>query len=50
MLLGIGHVMLDNNYRKLGAVFDDYTGVFSTATYCTDLGEARARLQQILEG
>ncbi|GAA3655895.1 polysaccharide pyruvyl transferase family protein [Microbacterium marinilacus] len=49
MLLGLGHVMLDNNYRKLGAVFDDYTGVFSTANYATDLDEARARLYEILE-
>jgi pyruvyl transferase EpsO len=48
MLLGIPHVMLDNNYRKLGAVFDDYTGQFSTASYCTELDEAQARLREIL--
>ncbi len=50
LLLGIGHVMLDNNYRKLGAVFDDYTGVFSTASYVTDLDEARSRVYSIVEG
>jgi pyruvyl transferase EpsO len=48
MLLGIPHVMLDNNYRKLGAVFDDYTGQFSTANYCTELEEARARVREIV--
>lgn len=41
MLLGIQHVLLDNNYRKLGGVFEDYTGVFSTAHYCTSVTEAR---------
>ncbi|MFP3422324.1 polysaccharide pyruvyl transferase family protein, partial [Bacillus sp. SIMBA_161] len=25
-LMGINNVLLDNNYRKLGGVFDDYTG------------------------
>jgi pyruvyl transferase EpsO len=49
LLLGIDHVLLDNNYRKLGAVFDDYSGVFSTATYCTELEAARTRLLEKLE-
>jgi exopolysaccharide biosynthesis predicted pyruvyltransferase EpsI len=39
-LMGIDHVMLDNNYRKLGAVFDDYTHRFSTAAYAHDRAEA----------
>nr|WP_228502059.1 polysaccharide pyruvyl transferase family protein [Plantibacter sp. VKM Ac-2885] len=42
LLLGIDHVALDNNYRKIGAVFDDYTGQFSTAHYATDTLVARA--------
>lgn len=41
ILLGINHVALDNNYRKIGAVFEDYTGQFSTARYATDVAEAR---------
>lgn len=45
-LLGTPHVLLDNNYRKLGAVFDDYTGGFSTARYCTELHEARERIRE----
>ncbi|MDO7866978.1 polysaccharide pyruvyl transferase family protein [Nocardioides jiangxiensis] len=40
VLMGIDHVMLDNSYRKLGAVFDDYTHRFSTAAYAHDRTEA----------
>lgn len=47
LLLGIPHVALDNNYRKIGAVFDDYTGRFSTANYAVDTTEARAIVQQL---
>ncbi|WOF22359.1 polysaccharide pyruvyl transferase family protein [Microbacterium betulae] len=49
VLLGIPHVMLDNNYRKLGAVFDDYTGEFTTARYSLDLDDARRQTQEVLE-
>lgn len=48
-LLGIPHVLLDNNYRKLGGVYDDYSGVFETAHYCTDLSEAKSRVESVLE-
>lgn len=47
-LLGIPHVILDNSYRKLGAVYDDYTGRLDTARYCTDLADARSRLEEIV--
>ena len=40
-LLGIPHVALDNNYRKIGSVFDEYTGRFSTAHYAHSIDEAR---------
>ncbi|MCF4122238.1 polysaccharide pyruvyl transferase family protein [Antribacter sp. KLBMP9083] len=40
--LGIPHVLLDNSYGKLKAVYDDYTGRFSTAHYARDLDEAIA--------
>ncbi|KQQ49729.1 hypothetical protein ASF68_18030 [Plantibacter sp. Leaf314] len=47
LLLGIDHVALDNNYRKIGAVFDDYTGRFSTANYATDTAVAKATVQSL---
>jgi exopolysaccharide biosynthesis predicted pyruvyltransferase EpsI len=40
LLMGIDHVLLDNSYRKLGAVFDDYTGRFTTGSYAHDDAEA----------
>jgi len=49
VLLGIDHVLLDNSYRKLGAVYDDYTGQFGTASYCTDVNEARIRVRALVE-
>ena len=48
-LMGIDHVLLDNTYRKLGAVFDDYTNQFSTARYCTDLDGARAQVLAFMD-
>ncbi|WP_188711144.1 polysaccharide pyruvyl transferase family protein [Microbacterium faecale] len=47
VLLGKNHVMVDNKYRKLGAIYDDYTGMFSTAHYSTTVPDAQRR---ILEG
>jgi exopolysaccharide biosynthesis predicted pyruvyltransferase EpsI len=40
-LRGIPHVLLDNSYGKLKAVYDDYTYGFSTAHYVTTLDAAR---------
>lgn len=40
--LGIPHVLLDNSYGKVKAVYDDYTGQFSTAHYARDVDEAIA--------
>jgi exopolysaccharide biosynthesis predicted pyruvyltransferase EpsI len=50
ILLGIDHVALDNNYQKIGAVFQDYTGKFSTARYATDTEVARAYVREFTEG
>lgn len=47
LLLGIDHVALDNNYRKIGGVFDDYTGRFSTANYATDTTVAQERVREL---
>lgn len=47
ILLGIDHVALDNNYRKIGAVFEDYTGKFSTAKYATDTDVARSYVKEL---
>ncbi|WP_146215863.1 polysaccharide pyruvyl transferase family protein [Cryobacterium arcticum] len=48
ILLGIDHVALDNNYRKIGAVFEDYTGKFTTAKYATDLDIARGYVEELV--
>ncbi|MFI9487036.1 polysaccharide pyruvyl transferase family protein [Promicromonospora sp. NPDC052451] len=40
-LLGVEHVVLDNSYGKVRAVYDDYTGTFSTAHHASGLDEAR---------
>ena len=40
-LLGVEHILLDNSYGKLRAVYDDYTGKFSTAHHASGLDEAR---------
>ncbi|MGO2188051.1 MAG: polysaccharide pyruvyl transferase family protein [Microbacterium gubbeenense] len=47
-LMGIENVLLDNNYKKLGGVFDDYTGRLSTATYAIGLDNARNALVEVL--
>lgn len=49
MLLGLPHVMLDNNYRKLRGVFDDYTGAFSTAHYSDNLADAQTQARDLLD-
>lgn len=49
LLIGIDHVMLDNNYRKLRGVYDDYTSVFSTARYHLDLSEAQLEVQRLVD-
>ena len=49
LLLGIDHVALDNNYQKIGAVFQNYTGKFSTARYATDTEVARAYVREFTE-
>lgn len=46
ILLGINHVALDNNYQKIGAVFQDYTGEFSTSRYAVDTDVARAYVEE----
>jgi len=47
LLLGIDHVALDNNYQKIGAVFQDYTGRFSTARYATDIDTAHSYIRDL---
>lgn len=48
LLLGIDHVALDNNYRKIGAVFEEYTGKFSTAKYATSTDQAREYVKEMI--
>ncbi len=47
-LLGINHIALDNSYRKIGSVFDEYSGHLSTAHYATSLEAARMRARELL--
>jgi exopolysaccharide biosynthesis predicted pyruvyltransferase EpsI len=47
ILLGIDHVVLDNNYHKIKAVFDEYTGKFTTARYATDIEVARGYVEDL---
>lgn len=39
-LLGRPHVVLDNSYRKVSTIYNNYTGGFSTAHYATSADEA----------
>jgi len=48
ILLGIDHVALDNNYQKIGAVFQDYTGKFTTARYATDTQVAKKLVEELV--
>ena len=48
ILLGIDHVLLDNNYRKLGAVYDDYSSRFETAHYSVDLDDTKRQITEIM--
>lgn len=50
VLLGIDHVVLDNNYHKIKAVFDEYTGKFTTARYATDITVARGYVEDLTAG
>lgn len=48
LLLGIPHVVMDNNYRKISAIYDEYTGEFSTAHYATNIESARLEAERLL--
>jgi len=48
-LLGVPHVVMDNNYRKISAIFEEYSGQFSTAHYASDLAAARREAENLLE-
>ncbi|MDO9439612.1 MAG: polysaccharide pyruvyl transferase family protein [Beijerinckiaceae bacterium] len=47
-LLGIPHVVLDNDHGKISTVFEAYTGSFSTAHYTTSTSEAYDILQRLM--
>lgn len=38
-LMGIPNIVLDNSYGKVRALFDDYTGMFSTGTFAENMNE-----------
>lgn len=41
-LMGIPHVVLDNNYQKVSQIMRDYSGEFTTVGYADDLDRARS--------
>jgi len=43
-LMGIPHIVLDNNYRKVSQIMHDYSGMFSTASLVSGLDEAQVRV------
>ncbi|MGW9113326.1 polysaccharide pyruvyl transferase family protein [Microbacterium sp. NPDC055683] len=47
-LLGIENIVLDNSYRKIGSVFDAYTGGFSTAVYASGVDDARSLVEGLV--
>jgi pyruvyl transferase EpsO len=49
VLLGTPHVVMDNNYRKISAIYEEYSGEFSTAHYATDIASARLEAERLLE-
>ncbi|WP_275005741.1 polysaccharide pyruvyl transferase family protein [Promicromonospora iranensis] len=46
-LLEVPHVALDNNYGKIGAVYAEYTHVFSTARFASDLDDAVSQARSL---
>ncbi|MCP2369467.1 pyruvyl transferase EpsO [Agromyces terreus] len=47
-LLGIDHIALDNSYRKVGSVYDEYSGRLTTARYATDINSARQMANELM--
>lgn len=47
-LLGVDHVVMDNSYGKVGAIYRDYTHGFSTARFATDEVELRDALAELV--
>lgn len=47
-LCGRPHVALDNSYKKVSAIFHDYSGGLSTATYASDIDEARSATHELV--
>lgn len=48
-LMGIPHVVLDNDHGKISTVFNAYSGGFSTARYTTSTEEARELLNEMMQ-
>lgn len=49
-LLGIPHAVVDNTYNKIGSVFDDYSGQFSTAHFAGSRAEQLDIARALLAG
>nr|WP_267951840.1 polysaccharide pyruvyl transferase family protein [Rhodococcus sp. MS16] len=46
-LLGIPHIVLDNNYGKISSIYHEYSGKFETAHFAKDIDEAARMLEEL---
>jgi exopolysaccharide biosynthesis predicted pyruvyltransferase EpsI len=47
-LLGIRHLVLDNNYGKVSSIYNDYTHLFSTAEFVADAASVNDHIKNAL--
>lgn len=47
-LMGVPNIVLDNNYKKISAVFEEYSGGFTTANYAADISAAETMARQLI--
>jgi len=49
-LLGVPHLVLDNNYGKVSSIYNDYTHLFSTAEFVSDTSSLSDHVKNALNG
>lgn len=47
-LLGVRHLVLDNNYGKVSSIYNDYTHLFSTAEFVADTADVKDHVENAL--
>jgi len=48
-LLGIPHVVTDNSYGKISALYNDYSGQFETAHWASSLDESISDAKKLMQ-